>query len=93
MAKTAIRWFLLDYGITEAILTNTTVKKDAQVPGHDGGWKWRSVPRHVGLSRWGKVGGLAQNMTFFQMVPKSFLSVLIHSTRCKYDSLVFFQNF
>jgi hypothetical protein len=27
------------------------------------------------------VGGPAQKMTLFQMVPKSFLSVLIHSTR------------
>ncbi len=40
------------------------------------------------------LGGPAQKMLFFQMVPKSFLSVLIHSTRCKYDSLdFFFQNF
>jgi hypothetical protein len=36
------------------------------------------------------IGGPAQKMLFFQMVPKSFLSVLIHSTRCKYDSLDFF---
>jgi hypothetical protein len=40
------------------------------------------------------VGGPVKKMLFFQMVPKSFLSVLIHSTRCKYDSLDFFiQNF
>jgi hypothetical protein len=37
-----------------------------------------------------KVWGPDQKMLFFQMVPKSFLSVLIHSTRCKYDSLDFF---
>ncbi len=40
------------------------------------------------------LGGPAQKMLFFQMVPISFLSVLIHSTRCKYDSLdFFFKNF
>ncbi len=39
------------------------------------------------------VGGPAQKMLFFQMVPKSFLSVPIYSTRCKYDSLDFFKNF
>jgi hypothetical protein len=31
----------------------------------------------------------AHKMTLFQMVPKSFLSIPIHSTRCKYDSLAF----
>jgi hypothetical protein len=36
------------------------------------------------------VEGPAQKMTFFQMVPKSCLSVLIHSIRCKYDSIFFF---
>jgi hypothetical protein len=30
---------------------------------------------------------------FFQMVLKSFLSVLIHSNRCKYDSLEFVSKF
>jgi hypothetical protein len=29
-----------------------------------------------------KIGGPATKMLFFQMVPKSFLSVLIHSNRC-----------
>ncbi len=39
--------------------------------------------------------GSGKKMLFFQMVPKSFLRVLIHSsTRCKYDSLdFFFENF
>ncbi len=36
------------------------------------------------------VGGPAQKMTFFQVVQKSFLSVPIYCTRCKYDSLDFF---
>ncbi len=39
------------------------------------------------------VGGPAPKMLFFQMVPKSFLSVLRHSNRCKNDSLYFFQKF
>ncbi len=36
------------------------------------------------------VGGPAQKMTFFQVVQKSFLSVPIYCSRCKYDSLDFF---
>ncbi len=46
-------------------------------------WKGQQVGKQ-------EIGGPAQKMTFFQMVPKSFLSVLIHSTRCNYNSLVFF---
>jgi hypothetical protein len=38
------------------------------------------------------VGGPAQKMIFFQIVPKSFLSVLIPSTRCKYNSIFFFEK-
>ncbi len=33
------------------------------------------------------VGGPAQKTWFFQMVPKSFLSGLVYSTRCEYDIL------
>ena len=36
------------------------------------------------------VGGPAQKMTFFQVVQKSFSSVPIYCSRCKYDSLDFF---
>jgi hypothetical protein len=39
------------------------------------------------------LGGPAQKMLFFHMVPRSFLSVLIHSTMCKYDSIEFFFKF
>ncbi len=39
------------------------------------------------------LGGPAPKLLFFQMTPKSFLSVLIHSTRCKYDFLDFFHFF
>jgi hypothetical protein len=39
------------------------------------------------------VGGPAPKMLFFQMVPKSHLSVLIHCNRCEYDSLDFFSKF
>jgi hypothetical protein len=45
-------------------------------------------PVHAAPSVW--VGHPVKKMLFSQMVPKSFLSVLIHSTRCKYDSLDFF---
>ena len=34
-----------------------------------------------------KIGGPAQKMAIFQMVPKPFLSVHIFSTRCEYDIL------
>ncbi len=40
-----------------------------------------------------KLGGSAPKILFFKMVPKSFLSVLIHSIRWKYDSLDFFSFF
>jgi len=33
------------------------------------------------------VGGPAQKRSFFQMVTKPFLSVLIYSTTCEYDIL------
>ncbi len=33
------------------------------------------------------IGGPAQKMWFFQMVPKPYLSVLIDSNRCEYDIL------
>ena len=36
------------------------------------------------------IGGPAQKTTFFQVVQKSFLSVPIYCSRCKYDSLDFF---
>jgi hypothetical protein len=40
------------------------------------------------------LGGPAQKMTFFQVVQKSFLSVPIYCSRCKYDSLDFcFQKY
>jgi hypothetical protein len=38
------------------------------------------------------LGGPAQKMTFFQVGQKSFLSVPIYCTRCKYDSLDFFSK-
>ena len=38
-------------------------------------------------SRMCLLGGPAQKMSFFQMVTKPFLSVLIYSTRCEYDIL------
>ena len=33
------------------------------------------------------VGGPVEKMSFFQMVPKSYLSVVMHSNRCEYDIL------
>jgi hypothetical protein len=33
------------------------------------------------------IGGPAQKMAFFKIVPKPFLSVHIFSTRCEYDIL------
>jgi hypothetical protein len=48
---------------------------------------WRKKRRFVRGTKRTVLGGPAPKMLLFQMVPKSFLSVLIHSTRCKYDSL------
>ena len=31
--------------------------------------------------------GPVEKMSFFQMVPKSYLSVVMHSNRCEYDIL------
>ncbi len=39
-----------------------------------------------------RIGGPTQKIWFFQMVPKSFLSGLIYSTRCEYDILKFMQK-
>jgi hypothetical protein len=39
------------------------------------------------------IRGSGPENVFFQMIPKSFLSVLIHSTRSKYDSSDFFSKF
>ena len=38
-------------------------------------------------ARWPLIGGPVEKMSFFQMVPKSYLSVVMHSNRCEYDIL------
>jgi hypothetical protein len=53
---------------------------DATVNGH----------ANLGLTITPKVRGSGPKNDIFQMVPKSFLSILILSTRYKYDSLGFF---
>ncbi len=70
-----------DEHLSGKVTDSWCTSKTANLPEGLPYWQCWVHPSHV------QVGGPAQKTWFFQMVPTSFLSDLIYSTRCEYDIL------